>query len=71
MSVRNQTKYVVCFKHRKTCLLAKSENYANNLRVNDFLNQHIGCPIALLNKNEICEYSDKRFRELLHIFEKN
>ena len=61
--IRNQKKYLVCFKHREICF-AKSENYANNLHVNNFLQEHLGCPISLLSKKEISEYSKKRFREL-------
>lgn len=60
--IKNQKKYLVCFKHREICF-AKSENYANNLHINNFLQEHLGCPISLLSKKEISEYSKKRFRE--------
>ena len=62
MVEKNQKRYLVCLKHREICL-AKSENYANKLHVNNFFQEHLECPISYLSKKEISEYSDKRFRE--------
>jgi len=62
-------KYLVCFKHREICL-DKSEDYITNLRVNNFLQEHIGCPITLLDKKELSEYSTKRFREFYYMLKR-
>lgn len=70
MSVRNQKKYMVCFKHNEICETKLIDN-SNNVRTNKFLQEHLGCPITLLSKDELSEYSTKRFLELLHVFEKN
>jgi len=69
MSVRNQKKYIVCLKHNEMCE-AESINYSNNKRTNNFLQQHVGCPITFLSKDELSVYSTKRFRELLYMFKK-
>jgi len=56
------TKYYSCFncKHIIPCI---PNNYKNSVELKEFLKEHGNHTIALLNKNQIKNYSDKRFRE--------